>query len=485
MTYRTVAEVVARAAEVRSELEELDNLDILTEEQEVRFDELVAEIDTLAETRAKLEARDAARARVADIAKDEKNMERGFDVPNVQVKRDPFDLSEIRGLSRSELRSRALEAVERVESDTMTDANRAEVERKLRNVRDDRGVIPGLILHTGSDAYRSAFMKGLAGRSDLWTSEERNAVAAAEEFRASMSLTDANGGYGVPFTLDPTLILTNDGAVSPVRNLARVETITTDTWNGLSSAGVTASFDAELAEVSDDSPTFAQPSVTVRKAQAFVQGSIEITQDFRGLESDVMAMLADGKARLEASVFINGASGSNQPIGIITALDGGSSEVAPGTAETFAVGDIYKTQQALPARWRSAGSRVAWIAELSTINLMRQFGTANNYHGFLVDLGGGAPSQLLGYPLYEDSNMDAGSAINPAATADNHILVIGDWRNYLIVDRVGMSVEFIPHLFNTTTNLPDGRRGWYAYWRVGADSLVDGAFRVLNVATTA
>lgn len=485
MTFRTVEEVIARAAEVRSELEELDALDEMTEEQEARFDELVAEIDTLAERRGKLEARDKARAEVRGMVESgEARTEPAFSVPNVKVGRDPFDLSDIRGLNRQELRTRALDAVERVESDTLTDERREELERKLRTVNDPRGVIPGLVLHTGSDTYRSAFAKGLAGRMDLWTAEERNAVAAAEEFRAAMSLTDANGGYAVPFTLDPSLILTNDGAVSPIRQLARVETIATDSWNGLSSAGVTASWDGEVAEVSDDSPTFAQPSVTPKKAQAFVQGSIEITQDYRGLEGDVMEMLADAKGRLEAAAFING-SGSNQPQGIITALDGGSSEVDPATAETFALADVYSVAQALPPRFRGPGSRVAWIAELSTINAIRQFATANNYHGFLVDLGAGSPSQLLGYALYEDSNMDAASAIDDGATADNHILVIGDWSKYLIVDRVGMAVEFIPHLFNTSNNLPDGRRGWYASWRVGADSLVDGAFRVLNVATTA
>lgn len=483
MRFRTIADVVARAAEVRSELEELAAADELTEEQEARTEELVAEATNLKVEKARLEKLAEERAALAEMVEAGETTEVRA-VPNFNKNENPFDLSEVRyNTPVGELRSRAKAAVEAVEAN-MSDEARAEVVRKMDTLSDTRGVIPNLVLLTGQDAYRSAFAKGMAGRMDLWSNEERAAVQRVEEFRAAMSLTDANGGYAVPFTLDPTLILTNSGAISPVRGLARVVTITTNDWNGLTSAGVTASWDGEVAEVSDDSPTFAQPAVTPKKAQAFVQGSIEITQDYRGLESDVMMMLADAKARLEAAAFING-SGANQPQGIITALDGGSSEVAPGTAETFAVGDVYKTQQALPARWRGAGSNVAWIAELSTINAMRQFGTANNYHGFLVDLGAGQPSQLLGYRLFEDSNMDAHSAINAAATADNHLLLIGDWNQYLIVDRVGMSVEFIPHLFNTSNNLPDGRRGWYLHWRVGADSLVDGAFRVLNVATTA
>ncbi len=60
------------------------------------------------------------------------------------------------------------------------------------------------------------------------------------------------------------------------------------------------------------------------------------------------------------------------------------------------------------------------------------------------------------------------------------MLVVGDFRNYLVAQRAGMSVEQIPMLFSTTTNLPDGRRGWFAWARVGADSVSDNAFRLLQ-----
>jgi HK97 family phage major capsid protein len=55
-----------------------------------------------------------------------------------------------------------------------------------------------------------------------------------------------------------------------MRSVARVETTVGDTKYFITSAGVTASWDAEAAEVSDDSPTLAQPSVPVYKAAAFI-----------------------------------------------------------------------------------------------------------------------------------------------------------------------------------------------------------------------
>jgi predicted phage gp36 major capsid-like protein len=64
--------------------------------------------------------------------------------------------------------------------------------------------------------------------------------------------------------------------------------------------------------------------------------------------------------------------------------------------------------------------------------------------------------------------------------------VFGDFSNFIIVDKPGStSVEFIPHFFNTSNNLPDGRRGWYMHFRNGSDSVNDLAFRLLVDKTTA
>jgi predicted phage gp36 major capsid-like protein len=43
-----------------------------------------------------------------------------------------------------------------------------------------------------------------------------------------------------------------------------------------------------------------------------------------------------------------------------------------------------------------------------------------------------------------------------------------------------MSIEFLPQLMGANGR-PKGQRGWYAWYRVGADSVNDAAFRMLNV----
>ena len=66
----------------------------------------------------------------------------------------------------------------------------------------------------------------------------------------------------MPFTLDPTIMLTGSGALNPFREISDVEEIATDEWRGVSSAGVTASYQAEATETTDDSTTLAQPIIS-------------------------------------------------------------------------------------------------------------------------------------------------------------------------------------------------------------------------------
>jgi HK97 family phage major capsid protein len=389
---------------------------------------------------------------------------------NVNRNEDPFDLSELRyTASAGEVRDRALAVIAKVEG--MEDRHRVQAERTVRQFGPE---VARHVVATSNPVYRSAFQKIAGGDGNLLTDAERSAV----EIVRAASLTSSAGGYAVPAPLDPTIIDTGSHSTNPFRQIARVVQTTTNTWKGVSSAGVTASWDAEGAEVSDDAPTLAQPTITCYKGQAFVPFSVEVQGDWAAMESDLRAMIVQARDDLEGAAFATG-SGSAQPYGITTALDGTSSEIAPTTAETFAIADVYKVENALAARYRSNAS---WVANKAIYNLIRQFDTAGGA-GLWERIGAGQPAELLGYKAYESSDMDG--SINPAATADNFIAVLGDFRNYVIADRVGMSIELVPHLFHTSNNRPSGQRGFLAWWRTGADSVNDGAFAMLSIPTAA
>ncbi|WPP30035.1 phage major capsid protein [Streptomyces sp. CL7] len=481
-----------RLADITAELERLGEKKDLTQEDEQLFDELTREFAEVDAHRRKLE-RDAALERVRSAATSVgrppvataiapgTSIGSGYDADPIlnpdsvedRRFRNPWDLSEVRTFGRSkgevaqELRARALSAVEKMAG--ANDAVRAAGTAILERWDDADSRIAKLCLATSSPEYLRAWAKVASGRGHMIAPEEQKALERA------MSLTDTAGGYLVPFQLDPTVIITANGSRNQIREAARTVVATGDVWNGVSSGAVAWSWDAEATEVSDDAPSFAQPSIPVYKAQGFVPISIEALEDEANVTQEVARLLSFGRDVLEAAAFVSG-TGVGQPTGIVTALAGTASVVTPTTAETFAAADIYKLDGALPARYRTGAS---WLANRSVYNLVRQFDT-NGGAQMWERIGADVPPQLLGRPALEAEDMDA--SFDPAAAGDNHLVVYGDFSNYVIADRVGMTVEFIPHLVGANRR-PTGQRGWYAYYRVGADSVNDAAFRMLNVAT--
>ncbi|MEV5297286.1 phage major capsid protein [Amycolatopsis methanolica] len=58
--------------------------------------------------------------------------------------------------------------------------------------------------------------------------------------------------------------------------------------------------------------------------------------------------------------------------------------------------------------------------------------------------------------------------------------MIGDFTNYTVNRRTGLTVELVPHLLHTANNRPYAARGFIAYSRLGAGVSIPEAFRLLN-----
>jgi HK97 family phage major capsid protein len=320
---------------------------------------------------------------------------------------------------------------------------------------DSDGALALRILQTGSPVYKRAFGKLLANKPR--TPEEERALA-----------TSTN--YAVPYTVDPTVVLTSNGVINPVRQIARVIQITGNHWTGVASAGVSASYDAEAAEVSDDSPTLTQPAADVEKAQAFIKYPIEVGDDWGALQAEMARLLADAKDTLESSKFLTGLGhASNEPEGLLV---GATGTVLTASASVMAVADIYSLIQALAPRWRS---RAVFAGSLAAYHKIRQFDTQGGAN-LWVQLQFGEPGNLVGRPAYEWSDYSAA-----ITTGGSSVLTFGDFNEFSIIDRVGMSVEVVPHIFATANNRPSGERGLYAYWRNTSDVRTAGAFKTLKI----
>jgi HK97 family phage major capsid protein len=261
----------------------------------------------------------------------------GVEAPQV-MKRTATDVDVSRA-SRSEIRDAALAILDR-DGKHLASRNGDHVEALLRTRSQitDGGQIAKRMVLTESDAYRSAFMKGVTQVSPAFTSEEARAL---DEFRAMSEGVDTAGCFGIPVLIDPTIILTSGAAAAPVLELARVVTITTDEWKGVSSAGVTWSYDGEGTEVSDDAPTLAQPTVPVYSARGFIPYSVEVGDDYPAFAAEMRRLLDAGYIDLVAQQTITG-SGS-APQGIFTALDANTNvEVSVSTDTQLNVRSITR-----------------------------------------------------------------------------------------------------------------------------------------------
>lgn len=403
--------------------------------------------------------------------------------PELKRTIDPWDSNPME-LSRSQVVDRARKAVE-IDQYVLDDSQKATLERSLlKRTKDfDGGYVARRLLLTENEAYRSAFAKQIIfGANAALTRDESDAVSRFQDFEIDRSMSEGTttaGGFGVPIYIDPTIVLTSGAADAPLLRVARIEQITNQVWKGVSSAGLSWSFDAEAVEVSDDSPTLAQPVVTAYMARGFIPYSIEVGMDYPGFAMEMSALLSQGYVDLLAAKTQTG-SGTAEPWGIFTAIDQTSaSEVTPTTDGSFGGVDVFKVWNALPERFRS---RATWNMSVHVESAIRQFasaaGSSSSY--FTVDLTADGVSRINGRPVIVSDYAPTYASGVPGTTGAANILVVGDFRHYLVAQRAGMSVEQIPMLFSTTTNLPDGRRGWFAWARVGADSIADNAFRLLQ-----
>ena len=386
---------------------------------------------------------------------------------------DPFGA--VRRMSVPEARDRALRVLDdRTASAHLRSDQKDEIEKQVRKSTD----IARRILVTENEAYRSAWQKLVTDpqAAALLTNEERTAVQAWTEYRAMSEGTTTAGGFGIPVFIDPSIIMTAQGTDNPFLELCKQVDVNTNAWKGVSSAGVTWSFDAEGSAVSDDSPTLAQPVVNVYMARGFLPYSIELGQDYPGFADEMATLLSAGYDELLVDKLTRGAgTGSGEPTGILTALSANTNvRVALTTAGTVGAPDPYKVWQALPQRFRRNAS---WLMSVATNNAIRQLGTANVYHAYTVNLPQDWADTLFRRAVRESPYMPDNTT---NTTAPIGIAVVGDFSNYVIARRGGMSVELVPQLFDVTNNRPTGQRGWFAYSRIGGASANDLGFRLLT-----
>lgn len=486
--YRSLQELDSRMESIRSELSRIDGIDEPTEEDLNWQSTLISEYDAIELKAAPLRKRmhdieRVMRGPASDPANREDAAPKKAPEMFVRSNRDPLeDLDRVRAgmVPPSEMRNRARDLIEQDDkrhvfpgddAHRMSAADQAEHAYK-RAEGDYNGKVAQHILLTGSREYREAFRSYLETGSD-------------NSFRA-IALSATSGGYLLPYVLDPTIVLTNNASSNPYRRVSRIVQTTSNAWQGVNSAGVTAAFVAEATTAADASPTVGQIQIIPQKAAAWIMGTYEALDD-TNFGQQLPGLLADAKDRLESAYFTTGAgSASGVPLGVMAALGTGS-RVAPsatGTAVngTASVADVYALQGALPPRFRQSPN-AAFMGNIALLNKVRgidQYGGGS----FWSNLTSNTPASLLGQPVYEASDMNAVSTGTSAASGTGSATILyGDFSQFIIVDRVGVSMLYDPMLKGTGANaqLPVGEAGWYMFWRVSSGVSTTAAFRYTTI----
>lgn len=291
-------------------------------------------------------------------------------------------------------------------------------------------------------------------------------TATADELKAMQEGTDSEGGFFVPEDFR-TQVIHNTGVPGGVhRPYATV--LTTSLKDGyLPTLGsVSWAAIAEEAAYGDTQPTIGQVSFNIRKAGGTTKVSSELLEDSAvNLPALLSQIFGEAQGRYEDTQLIGG-DGTTEAEGIRTSATDGTDSAANNAV---AIGDFQNWYFDLPAQFRNnaiISTTSSVMAQVAALDV-----TANK--GSLT----AAPaSSLLGKTtvLFDGTGWDDAVSIS----ADEEIGCIGDFSNYYLIDRIGMSMRRDDSIY-----VANDQVGFFARSRYdGRVGLAD-AFRIFKIAS--
>ncbi|HUZ20617.1 MAG TPA: phage major capsid protein [Acidimicrobiales bacterium] len=375
----------------------------------------------------------------------------------------------------------------------------------------DGKLISRWLLVTGRDLYRNAWAKVLLGRAAEMTRDE---AGAADEFRrlsldveraahadVARQLTErsarggdlggltramsegGSGSLGLPYYLDPSLIVTAGGvAHSQLLDYAANVVVTTNNYHAFTAPSTGFATLAEGVAGNDETPTYSGPDIPIWTARNFLPFSIEWGEDVANLVDNVTEELSNAYQDY-VSVKTATGSGTDDIWGVFSRMSATTSSPAHVTVTTLgqiAAKDLRAVFTALPERNRTDPT-CAWLLSPTTLDQVAALAAPSVTDGlgpqdFTTDSSTGQ-RRLFGKPVLE---VDAAPAFVSTSGSANYA-VVGSFRRYMVATRLGgFSAELVPNLPNIpTSNRPTGSRAFLAVARVGGDVVDPGAFRIL------
>jgi HK97 family phage major capsid protein len=319
-----------------------------------------------------------------------------------------------------------------------------------------------------ANAKLAAIAVGAGGQGEVRDREYSDAFTAhvrRGDIQASLNKgTDPEGGYLAPVEWDRT-ITDKLVEVSPMRQIASVQTISTAGFSKLFNLRGTASgwVGEKAVRPETNTPTFGSMTFTPGEIYANPAATQQMLDDSAiNLEDWLASEVQTEFAYQEGLAFISG-NGTDKPAGFLTFITGaanaaknphGAIEVKTAAAGTaFTSDELLEMIYLLPSAF-TAGAR--WVMNRTTQGVVRKMKDGNNNYLWQPSYVAGQPSTIAGYPVTEMAGMpDIALSATPVAFGDFS-------RGYLIVDRTGVRVLRDPYtnkpyvMFYTTKRVGGG-----------------------------
>ena len=270
---------------------------------------------------------------------------------------------------------------------------------------------------------------------------------------------DDLGGYLVPEDYRAEIIKRMMG-LTVVRSRARVVNTIRDSaeWpkleggNSQYTSAVRVTWVDEIpssATVAQTNPTFGMYRIPVHTAMARTDLSRNLVEDSAfNMLSLTAELFAEAMAIDEDQKFLTG-TGGGTPRGILGNRSGanetpetGISSVSSGAAAALTADGLVDLVYNLHSQYRTGA---VLVAARATHGAIRKLKDGNGDYLWQRGLAAGEPPTLLSYPFLESESM-------PAIGANNYPVIFGNLNGYLLVDRVGMSVERVEDTTTKGTN---------------------------------
>lgn len=283
-------------------------------------------------------------------------------------------------------------------------------------------------------AYKSGFQKLMRRGKETLTNDEIKAMQVG---------IDADGGFLVPSDTSGRII-TRVYELSPIRQIAAVQAISSDRLEGIEDLGEAS--DGWVGEIQPrgdtNTPQIGKYEIPTFEQYAQPKASQKLLDDAAvDIEAWLQTKVSNRFARREAVAFISG-NGTSQPRGFTSyttvVTDDGSrawgqlQHINTGVNSDFAASNPADILFDLESAFKTAYlGNARWVTRRSVTNKVRKFKGSDNNYLWQPGLQAGKPATLIGYPIVMAEDM-------PTLAAGSLSMSLGDFQQgYQIVDRLG------------------------------------------------